>query len=70
MKGFDEKDYVQQMYIEIGNHNYALIPVPGLYLIELFDVNQFDIAYIEYTLLSVADSMAIPDDFKLGSSLK
>ena len=24
--GFDEKDYVQQMYIEIGNHNYALIP--------------------------------------------
>lgn len=51
-------------------NNYALIPVPGLYLIELFDVNQFDIAYIEYTLLSVADSMAIPDDFKLGSSLK
>ena len=51
-------------------NNYALIPVPGLYLIELFDVNQFDTAYIEYTLLSVADSMAIPDDFKLGSSLK
>ena len=24
--GFDEKDYVQQMYVEIGNHNYALIP--------------------------------------------
>ena len=24
--GFDEDDYVQQMYVEIGNHNYALIP--------------------------------------------
>jgi len=24
--GFNEEDYVQQMYVEIGNHNYALIP--------------------------------------------
>ena len=24
--GFSEDDYVQQMYVEIGNHNYALIP--------------------------------------------
>lgn len=24
--GYNEKDYVQQMYIEIGNHNHALIP--------------------------------------------
>ena len=24
--GYSEKDYIQQMYIEIGNHNHALIP--------------------------------------------
>jgi len=24
--GYDEKDYLQQLYIEIGNHNHALIP--------------------------------------------
>ena len=24
--GYDESEYVQQMYIEIGNHNHALIP--------------------------------------------
>ena len=24
--GYDEADYVQQLYLEIGNHNHALIP--------------------------------------------
>ena len=24
--GFSEKDYIQQLYIEFGNHNHALIP--------------------------------------------
>ena len=24
--GYEEKDYTQQLYIEIGNHNHALIP--------------------------------------------
>lgn len=48
-------------------NNFALIPTPGFYMLELFDVNQFDTAYVEYALLSVADSLAIPDDFKMGS---
>lgn len=46
--------------------NFALIPTPGFYIVELFDVNQFDVAYIEYVILSVADSMVIPEAFKLG----
>lgn len=48
-------------------NNFALIPTPGFYMLEFFDVNQFDTAYVEYALLFVADSLAIPDDFKLGS---
>lgn len=48
-------------------NNFALIPTPGFYMLEIFDLNQIDTAYIEYTLLSVADSLAIPDDFKLGN---
>lgn len=48
-------------------NNFVLIPTPGFYMLEFFDVNQFDNAYVEYALLSVADSLAIPDDFKLGS---
>lgn len=48
-------------------NNFALIPTPGFYMLEFFNPNQFDTAYVEYVLLSVADSMAIPDDFKLGS---
>lgn len=48
-------------------NNFALIPTPGFYMLEFFDVNQFDTAYVEYALLSVVDSLAIPDDFKLGS---
>ena len=48
-------------------NNFALIPTPGFYMLEFFNPNQFDTAYVEYALLSVSDSMAIPDDFKLGS---
>lgn len=48
-------------------NNFALIPTPGFYVLEFFDVNQFDLAYVEYALLSVADSMAIPNEFKMGS---
>lgn len=48
-------------------NNFALIPTPGFYMLEFFNPNQFDTAYVEYTILSVSDSLAIPDDFKLGS---
>lgn len=48
-------------------NNFALIPTPGFYMLEFFDANQFDTAYVEYALLSVVDSMGIPDAFKLGS---
>lgn len=48
-------------------NNYALLPTPGFFMLELVDTNQFDTAYIEYALLSVPDSMIIPDDFKFGS---
>lgn len=48
-------------------NNFALIPTPGFYMLEFFDANQFDTAYVEYALLNMADSIAIPDDFKLGS---
>lgn len=48
-------------------NNFALIPTPGFYMLEFFDANQFDTAYVEYTLLSVADSSTIPDNFKMGS---
>lgn len=48
-------------------NNFVLIPTPGFYMLEVMDINQFDTAYIEYHLLSVQDSLSIPDDFKLGS---
>lgn len=48
-------------------NNFVLIPTPGFYRIEFFDINQLDTAYVEYFILSVADSATIPDDFKLGS---
>lgn len=48
-------------------NNFALIPTPGFYMLEFFDVNQFDTAYVEYALLSVIDSLVIPEAFKLGS---
>lgn len=48
-------------------NNVSLIPIPGFYMLEFFNPNQFDTAYVEYTLLDVADSVAIPEGFKLGS---
>ena len=48
-------------------NNMALIPVPGLYIIELFDVNQLDEAYIEFVTLDVSAASIIPDAFKLGA---
>lgn len=47
-------------------NNFALISTPGFYMLELHDPNQFDVAHIDYTLLSVSDSLAIPNEFKLG----
>lgn len=49
--------------------NFALIPTPGFYMLEMRDLHQFETAYIEYALLSVAESLAIPDDFKMGELL-
>lgn len=49
-------------------NNFALIPTPGLYMVQLLDPQQLDVAFIEYTLLDVADAMIIPDAFKLGSN--
>lgn len=48
-------------------NNMMLIPVPGLYIIELFAVEQLDDAYIEFITLDVADAAIIPDGFKLGA---
>lgn len=50
-------------------NNFTLIPTPGFYMLEFFNPNQFDTAYVEYTLLNSTDSTEIPDDFKLGSTL-
>lgn len=50
-------------------NNMALIPVPGLYLIELFDVDQLEEAYIEFITLDVAAAAIIPDAFKMGEIL-
>lgn len=49
-------------------NNFALIPTPGFYMLEIMDVNQLDTAYVEYALLNVADSVVIPDEFKLGDN--
>lgn len=49
-------------------NNFALIPTPGLYMVQLLDPQQLDVAFIEYTLLDVADAIIIPDAFKLGSN--
>lgn len=47
-------------------NNYALLPVPGFFMLKLTDPNQFDTAYVEYALLDVQDTITIPDAFKLG----
>lgn len=49
-------------------NNFALIPTPGLYMIQLLDPDQLDVAFIEYALLDVQDAAIIPDAFKLGSN--
>lgn len=49
-------------------NNFVMIPTPGYYSIVLYDVDQIDVAYIEYAILDVADAAAIPDEFKLGST--
>lgn len=49
-------------------NNFVMIPTPGFYSIILYDVDQVDVAYIEYVLIDVADAAAIPDEFKLGST--
>lgn len=48
-------------------NNMQLITVPGLYLIELFDVSQLEEAYIEFIAVDVATASIIPDSFKLGA---
>jgi hypothetical protein len=47
-------------------NNMVLIPTPGLYMVQILDPQQLDVAFIEYTLLDVADAVIIPDEFKLG----
>lgn len=49
-------------------NNFVMIPTPGYYSIILYDVDQIDVAYIEYIIIDVADSAAIPNEFKLGST--
>lgn len=49
-------------------NNFVLIPTPGFYTLTLHDVDQLDVAYIEYALVNVSDAAAIPDEFKLGHS--
>lgn len=58
-----------EMWILSPCDNFALLPTPGFYMLEMQDPHQFDTAYIEYALLTVAESMAIPDDFKMGEHL-
>lgn len=48
-------------------NNYALIPVPGFYMLELFDLDQAATAYIEYALIGLEAAAVIPDDFKMGA---
>lgn len=49
-------------------NNFALIPTPGLYMIQLLDPEQLDVAFIEYAIMDVRDALIIPDAFKLGSN--
>ena len=47
-------------------NNFALLPVPGFFMLEFTDPNQFDTAYVEYALLNTQDTVTIPDAFKIG----
>lgn len=46
--------------------NYTLLPVPGFFVLETDDVDQLDTMYVEYSLISAEQSIAIPNGFKLG----
>lgn len=48
-------------------NNMAILPIPGFFQLEFVDPNQFNTAYVEFSFLTVAESLAMPDDFKLGS---
>ena len=52
--------------INPGN-NMALIPTPGLYILETDDIDQLNNAYVEYAILTVDEAKAIPYDFRLGN---
>ena len=47
-------------------NNFALIPVPGFYVLETQAVDQLDTMYVEYALIPANQATAIPDGFKLG----
>lgn len=47
--------------------NYALLPVPGFYVLETDDVDQLSTAYVEYAVIDADKTSAIPDSFKLGN---
>lgn len=70
----EDRSIIQEPVYQCGQewnispcNSMMLIPVPGLYIIELFDVDQLDEAYIEFTTLTVAEAAIIPDSFKLGA---
>ena len=47
--------------------NMQVISIPGLYIIELFSVDQLQDAYIEFIAVDVTAASIIPDSFKLGA---
>lgn len=47
--------------------NMQVIPVPGLYIVELSSVDQLEDAYIEFIALDVTAASIIPDSLKLGA---
>lgn len=46
--------------------NIVVITVPGFYMLEFFDADQFDSIYVEYAIIDASDSLAIPDSIKIG----
>lgn len=48
-------------------NNFALIPVPGFYVLETSELDQLDAMYIEYAVFPATQATAIPDGFKLGN---
>lgn len=47
-------------------HNFALLPTPGFYVLETDDLDQLQDMYVEYSVLTAEQAIAIPDSFKLG----